>query len=70
MSHLTLEFTGVLDDILNALVGRGFAKTKAEAVRMALLRYGEERGLVEKSIHAKAEEYAYDEIKKRLNRVH
>lgn len=65
MATLTVEFRGILDDVLNELVRQGYAKTKAEALRMALLHYGEEYGLVKKRLHAKAEEYAYAEIKKR-----
>ncbi len=65
MSTLTVEFSGVLDDVLNSLVSRGFAKTKAEALRMALLHYGQELGLVQGRLHAKAEDYAYAEIRKR-----
>ena len=65
MATLTVEFSGVLDEVLTSLVKQGFAKTKAEALRMALLHYGEELGLVKTRLHAKAEEYAYAEIKGR-----
>lgn len=65
MATLTVEFSGVLDDVLISLVKQGYAKTKAEALRMALLHYGEEFGLVKSRMHAKAEEYAYAEIKGR-----
>ena len=66
MSTLTVEFNGVLEDVLNALVKKGFAKTKAEALRMVLLRYGEELGLVQKRLHQRSEDYMWDEIKQRL----
>lgn len=65
MATLTVEFKGVLDDVLTELVKQGYAKTKAEALRMALLHYGEEFGLVKKRLHARAEEYAYLESKNR-----
>ena len=65
MAVLTVEFSGVLEDVLSALVKRGFAKTKTEALRMALLHYGEEFRLVQGRLHAKAEEYAYAELRKR-----
>ena len=51
------------DEVLKALVKKGFAKTKAEAVRFALLHLGEEYGLITRRLHAKAEAYAYAEIK-------
>ena len=63
MATLTVEFSGILDEILSTLIKKGYAKTKAEALRMALLHYGEEYGMVHGRIHAKAEEYAYAEIK-------
>ncbi len=69
MSTLTVHVEGVLDAALEKMVKQGYAKTKAEAVGMALMRFAEEKGLIErKSIHQQAEEYAWDEIKKRLKR--
>ncbi len=68
MSTLTVEFKGVTDTVLNALIEKGYAKTKAEALRYALIHLGEELGLVEHKFHAKTEEYAYKEIKERFRR--
>ncbi|MEW6295051.1 MAG: hypothetical protein AB1467_02005 [Candidatus Diapherotrites archaeon] len=62
---MTVEFRGVVDNVLKSLVEKGYARTKAEAVRYALLHLGEELGLTKTRIHAKAEEYAYAEIRKR-----
>ena len=42
-------------------------KTKAEALRFALLHVGEELGVMKPRLHAKAELYAYKEIKRRLS---
>lgn len=65
MSTLTVEFRGVSEEVLNNLVKEGYAKTKAEALRYSLLQVGSEMGLIKPRIHAKAEEYAYAEIKKK-----
>jgi len=65
MSTLTVEFRGVLEEVLNAIVKQGYAQTKAEALRFAVLHMGEELGLVKGRLHAKAEHYAYEEIKRR-----
>ena len=62
---LTLQFQGVTEDIINTLVKKGYSKTKAEAVRYALLHLGEELSIVRPRLHAKAEAYAYEEIRKR-----
>jgi hypothetical protein len=65
MSTLTVEFKGVPEAVLQALVRDGYAKTKAEALRYALLRTGETMGLVPNRLHARAEEYVYQDYKRR-----
>ncbi|MFA4855939.1 MAG: hypothetical protein WC634_05135 [archaeon] len=65
LSTLTVEFKGVSEEVLEKLVGEGYAKTKAEALRYSLLQVGRELGLITPKIHAKAEQYAYAEIKKK-----
>jgi hypothetical protein len=65
LSALTVEFKGVTEEVLRGLVREGYAKTKAEALRYALLQVGEELGLIRPRIHAKAEQYAYAEIRKK-----
>ena len=68
MATLTISFSGVLDEALDALVSRGFAKTKSEAIRVALLHYAEEKGVTGGELRARAEDYFYDEAKKRMKR--
>lgn len=65
MTTLTVEFKGISEEVLEALVKKGFAKTKSEALRYALLQLGEELDLIKPRIHAKAEQYAYAEIRKK-----
>ncbi len=65
LTTLTVEFRGVLEEVLETLVKKGYAQTKAEALRFSLLHVGEEMGLVKGRLHAKAEQYAYAEIKRR-----
>ncbi|MBI2598213.1 MAG: hypothetical protein HYW50_03390 [Candidatus Diapherotrites archaeon] len=67
MTTLTVEFKGVTEEVLEALVKEGFAKTKAEALRYALLHIGEELDLIKSRLHSRAEEYTYSEFKKRRN---
>lgn len=47
MSTLTVKFRGVQEDILNTMVNAGIAETKSEALRMALLHFGLEMGVVD-----------------------
>lgn len=65
MSTLTVEFKGATEEVLAALIKEGYAKTKSEALRYALLHLGEELDLVKSRFHVRSEEYAYNEIKKR-----
>lgn len=63
LSTLTVKFEGVTEEVLDALVREGYAKTKAGALRYALLHLGEELDLIKTRFHIRAEEYAYQEIK-------
>ncbi len=64
MSTLTVEFSGVPEEVLEALVKEGYAKTKAEALRYALVHIGEELDIIKRRFHVRAEEYAYRESKR------
>ncbi len=71
MTTLTVEFKGVTEEVLNMLVKEGYAKTKAEALRYSLLHVGRDLDLIKSRLHARAEEYIYDEIKgRRKTNVH
>ena len=65
MTTLTVEFKGVPEEVLVALVEEGYAKTKAGALRYALIHIGEELDLIKTRLHVRAEEYAYQESKRR-----
>lgn len=42
MTTLTIKFSGITERIIGELIRRGYAKTKTEALRYALLRTGQE----------------------------
>ena len=42
MVMLTVELQGVAEEMLNSLVSRGYAKTKSEAIRQAVIHLGQE----------------------------
>lgn len=46
MSTLTVKFEGVQDKILNSITENGIAKTKSEAIRMALLKFALDTGII------------------------
>lgn len=49
--HATIRFTGVIEKILDEAVHEGIAKTKTEALRMAVLQLNDRYNLLEKSQH-------------------
>jgi hypothetical protein len=65
LAALTVDLKGVAGEVIEEMVKKGFAKTKTEALRYALLQTGEELDLIKPRLHAKAENYAYKEIKQR-----
>jgi len=46
MSTLTLKFHGIQEMIINTMVENGIAETKSEAVRMAVLKFGFDLGVL------------------------
>lgn len=61
---LTVQFKGVPESVLKEILRRGYAATKSEALRYALVHLGEELGIVNTRLHARSEEYVYQEFKK------
>ena len=47
--HTTIKFTGVLEQILEEAVDEGIAKTKTQALRLAVLELNNKYHLLEKS---------------------
>ena len=48
---LLVRLSGVVADVLNELVRRGYFATKSEAIRMGILRLGENFGFFKPSMH-------------------
>ena len=63
--YATVKFEGVIDKILEKAVENGFAKTKVEALRLAVLELGNKYQLLEREdfLTAKKMESIYEEIK-------
>ncbi len=47
--YATVKFTGALEQILESAIGSGLAKTKTEALRMAILELNNRYGLLERA---------------------
>jgi len=48
---LLVRLSGATADVLNELVKRGYFATKSEAIRMGILRLGENLGLFKPAMH-------------------
>lgn len=48
---LLVRLSGVVAEVLNELVRRGYFATKSEAIRAGILRLGESFGLFKSSMH-------------------
>lgn len=61
---LTVNFKGVPESVLNEMLRKGYASTKSDALRYALVHLGEELGITSRRLHARSEEYVYQDFKK------
>ncbi len=67
---MNVSISGVADQILEQMIKLGFAKTKSEAIRYAILRFGEEMGLIDEQMLVKRKLDRIDrEIKEGRRRV-
>ncbi len=57
MSSLTVEFRGVTEQILEKLVEKGYAKTKTEALRFAVIHIGQEMKLISEPLAEQSERF-------------
>lgn len=76
MTTLSIQFKGMQEEILNKMKKLGFANTKSEAIRMALLQFALQNGLIDskKLFHELRKELAKDkrrpeEIMRDIDRV-
>ena len=69
--YATVKFEGYLDEILQYAIKYGLAKTKTEALRLAVLELGHKYQLLEREdfLAAKKMESIYEEIKAGKRRV-
>ena len=47
MTTLTIKFHGYQEDILQKIMSAGIAETKSEAIRMALLKFAVDIGIID-----------------------
>lgn len=63
MSNINIELKGYTADIIDKMLDDGYAKTKTEAIRLALFEFDQIHKLTEEELYAKAAQKIIKEIK-------
>jgi Arc/MetJ-type ribon-helix-helix transcriptional regulator len=63
MSNINIELKGYTADIIDKMVADGYAKTKTEAIRLALFEFDQIHKLTEEELYAKAAQKILRDIK-------
>jgi hypothetical protein len=53
MGNVNIELTGYTGEVVDAMINLGFAKTKTEAIRLALFQFDQEYKLTEEKAYEK-----------------
>jgi len=62
MTNINIELRGYTADILEKILKEGYAKTKTEAIRLALFEFDQIHRLTEDELYAKASQKILKEI--------
>ena len=63
MSNINIELKGYTADIIDKMLDDGYAKTKTEAIRLALFEFDQIHKLTEEELYAKAAQKILKDIK-------
>jgi len=63
MSNINIELKGYTADIIGKMLDNGYAKTKTEAIRLALFEFDQIHKLTEEELYAKAAQKILKDIK-------
>ena len=59
MSSLTIEFKGATEEVLEQLIKKGYAKTKSEALRFALIKTGNDLKILQEEDKSEFDEFLF-----------
>ena len=59
MSSLTIEFKGATEEVLEQLIKKGYAKTKSEALRFALIKTGNDLKILKEEDKSEFDEFLF-----------
>ncbi len=63
MSNINIELKGYTADIIDKMLDDGYAKTKTEAIRLALFEFDQIHKLTEEELYAKAAQRILKDIR-------
>ncbi len=69
MPNVNIELQGYTSEVVESMLKKGYAKTKTEAIRLALFEFDQEHRLTEDKLYAKAAEKILGEISKGREKV-
>lgn len=70
MSNINIELKGYVDKVLNRMVEENYAKTKSEAIRLALFEFDQLHGLTDDELYAVAAERMISKIEVGKEKIH
>ena len=63
MPNINIELKGYTAEVINKMLDDGYAKTKTEAIRLALFEFDQVHKLTEEELYAKAAQKLLKDIK-------
>ena len=69
MSNINIELRGYTADIIDKMLDDGYAKTKTEAIRLALFEFDQIHKLTEEELYAKAAQKMLKDIKSGIEKT-
>ena len=70
MSNINIELKGYVDKVLDRMVEENYAKTKSEAVRLALFEFDQLHGLTDDELYTVAAERIIKKIETGKEKIH
>ncbi|MDE1824694.1 MAG: hypothetical protein KGI00_00055 [Candidatus Micrarchaeota archaeon] len=70
MSNINIEVKGYVEKVIDRMVEENYAKTKTEAVRLALFEFDQMHGLTDDELYAVAANKMLKEIAKGKEKIH
>ncbi len=63
MSNINIELKGYVAEVIDKMLHEGYAKTKTEAIRLAVFEFDQVHRLTEEELYSKAAEKILKDIK-------